>query len=152
MTTSRRNAIRFAAVILTALCLVPGGAHFFELPHKIGLGAADYFTVQTIYQGWAYFGVALIGAIVVNLVLVLVSRRQRAAFWFALIGLFLVLATLAIFFVWTFPANQATRNWTVMVPNWQALRFHWEYAHATSAVLTFLAFCSIVLSVLTAKR
>jgi len=147
-----RITIRFLAVIFTALCLVPVGAHFFELPHKIVLDESDYFTVQTIYRGWAFFGIALIGAIVIDFVLVLVSRRQHESFWFALIGFVLIAASLGIFFYWTYPINLATRNWTRMVPNWQTLREQWEYSHAVNAIVTFLGFCSIILSTLTAKR
>jgi hypothetical protein len=45
--------VPFAAIILTALALVPGGAHLLALPNKIGLTQADYFIVQGIYRGWA---------------------------------------------------------------------------------------------------
>jgi len=147
-----RTTVRFLALIFTALCLMPAGAHFFELPHKISLDESDYFTVQTIYQGWAYFGIALIGAILTNFALVLASRRQHASFWFAVAGFVLIAATLVIFFTWTYPANQATHNWTVMVSNWRALREQWEYAHAISAIVTFFGFCAVALSALTAKR
>jgi hypothetical protein len=64
----------------------------------------------------------------------------------------LVAATLVIFFTWTYPANQATSNWTVVPQNWRELRLQWEYAHATNAVLTFLALCAISLSVLLTRR
>ena len=36
--------------ILTALALVPAGAHLFELPNKIGLAQDQYFIVQSIYR------------------------------------------------------------------------------------------------------
>jgi hypothetical protein len=39
--------------VLTALALVPAGAHLFELPNKIGLSQDRYFIVQSIYRGWA---------------------------------------------------------------------------------------------------
>jgi hypothetical protein len=38
---------------LTALAVVPAGAHFFELPNKIRLSQEQYFTEQGIYRGWA---------------------------------------------------------------------------------------------------
>jgi hypothetical protein len=142
------RTLQFAAIILTALALVPGGAHLFELPNKISLPQADYFTVQGIYRGWALFGIVLIGAMIANLVLAALLRRQGAAFVLALAAFLLVAATLAIFFVWTQPANLATHFWTTVPDNWQALRTQWEYAHATSAVLTFIALCALVLSAL----
>jgi hypothetical protein len=45
----------------------------------------------------------------------------------------LIAVNLAIF-VWTFPTNQATNNWTVVPKNWNALRIQWEYSHAANAV------------------
>lgn len=145
------RVVQFLAIVLTALALVPAGAHFFELPNKIGLDQNAYFTVQGIYRGWALFGFALFGSLFANLALTLLLRQQRAAFWLALAAFLLVAATLAIFFTWTFPANQATSNWTLPTANWQELRTQWEYAHAVNAVLTFIALCSVTWSALTAR-
>ena len=139
---------QFLAIVFTALALVPAGAHLFELPNKIALPQDEYFIVQSIYRGWALFGIVLFGALAANLALATMVRRQRAPFWLALTALLLVAATLAIFFTWTYPANQATSNWTVAPQNWQELRTQWEYAHAANAVLTFLALCAVTLSVL----
>ena len=143
---------QFLALVLTALALVPAGAHLSELLNKIDLSQQEYFVVQGIYRGWALFGIVLFGALGANLVLAILARRQRAPFRLALSAFLLVAATLVIFFTWTYPANQATSNWTVVPPNWQELRLQWEYAHATNAVLTFLALCAVTLSVLLTRR
>jgi hypothetical protein len=145
------RATQFLAIVLTALALVPAGAHLFELPNKIGLAQEAYFIVQNIYRGWALFGIVLFGALAANLALTIVLRRHRAAFWLALAGFLLVALTLAVFFTWTYPTNQATANWTVAPDNWQELRTHWEYAHAANAVLTFVALCSVTLAALIAR-
>jgi hypothetical protein len=137
-----RNNLAFLAIVLTALALVPAGAHLFALPNKIDLAQEPYFIVQGIYRGWALFGFVLIPAILVDLVYAFTVRRS-AAFWPALIGALCLAATLIIFFIWTFPANQATANWTVAPANWEALKTQWEYAHATNAALTFIALCGI---------
>jgi hypothetical protein len=142
---------QFLAIVLTALALVPAGAHFFELLNKINLGEEDYFVVQGIYRGWALFGIVLFGALAANLALAIAARHQRGPFWLALLGFLLVAATLGVFFTWTYPANQATSNWTVAPANWEELRRQWEYAHATNAVLTFVALCAVTLSTLTAR-
>jgi hypothetical protein len=142
---------QFFAIVLTALALVPAGAHLAELPNKIGLDQEAYFIVQNIYRGWALFGIVLFGALAANLVLAIMVHRQRTPFWLALAGFLLVAATLIIFFIWTYPANQATSNWTVVPADWQQLRTIWEYAHATNAVLTFLALCAVTWSVLLAR-
>jgi hypothetical protein len=52
---------------------------------------------------------------------------------------FLIAANLAIFFVWTFPTNQATNNWTVVPNNWNELRVQWEYSHVANAMVAFSA-------------
>lgn len=146
------KTVQFLAVMLTALALVPAGAHLFEMANKMVLSQEAYFTVQNIYAGWALFGFVLFGALAANLVLAIMLRGQGVHFALALAAFLLVAATLAIFFIWTFPANQATQNWTVVPENWQALRLQWEYAHATNAVLTFLALCALVLELLVPRR
>lgn len=57
-------------------------------------------------------------------------------------------ANLAIFFVWAFPTNQATNNWTIVPKNWNALRIQWEYSLAANAVVTFAALVCVVIAVL----
>ena len=144
--------LQFVAVVLTALALVPGGAHLFAMPNKINLGASDYFIVQGIYRGWAFLGIVLIGAVLANLTLTILIREQRPPFVFALISLLCLLATLAIFFAYTFPANQVTNNWTDVPANWQQLRSQWEISHAVNAAITFAAFCSLTISVLLTRE
>lgn len=144
--------IQFLAIILTALTLVPAGAHLFELPNKIHLAETDYFIVQSIYRGWALFGIVLFGALAANLALTMSLRGQGAAALFALVGFVSIAATLAIFFTFTFPANQATDNWTAVPSNWEQLRWQWEVSHAVNAAITFVGFCSVTLAVLLARR
>jgi hypothetical protein len=147
------KVIQFLAVVLTALALVPGGAHAFALLNKIDLTAEQYFIVQSIYRGWALLGIVLIGAVLANLALTLMLRRRGGApFILALLGFCGVALTLVIFFVWTYPANQATGNWTTVADNWQELRRQWEYSHAVNAVITLLALCSITSSVLMTRE
>ena len=63
-----------------------------------------------------------------------------------------MVVALAGFFVWTYPANVATANWTEVPAGWEALRTQWEYSHAATAVLIFLALCAAVWSVLSTSR
>ncbi len=44
-----------------------------------------------------------------------------------------------VFWTYTYPANQATNNWTMLSENWSNLRSQWEYSHAASAVLNLAA-------------
>ena len=142
---------QFSAIVSTAVALVPSGAHFFELPNKIGLSQEEYFTVQTIYYGWAWFGIVLAGAVAATLSLTVMLRDQRRPFWLALVAFIIIAGTLVIFFTWTYPANQATSNWTVVPANWRELRAQWEYSHAVNAILTFVALCTVTQAVVLAK-
>ena len=133
------RSLRLAAVLSIALALVPTGAHLFELPAKIRLPQQQYFVVQGIYRGWAGFGAVLIAATTINLILAMALWRRSERAWPAFFAGLLVASTLAIFFIWTFPANRATSNWTLVPGNWQHFRAQWEYSHAASAILMFAA-------------
>ena len=142
--------LQLAAVLLTALELVPSGAHLLELGRKIGLSQDSYLIVQQIYRGWALFGIVLIAAIVTNLAVVVALWRQARPYWPSLAAGSLLAVTLGIFFVWIYPVNQATDNWTIAPADWQKLRLQWELSHAVNAILTFTALCFATLSALTA--
>lgn len=132
--------LKLLTLALTALILVPSGAHFFELPAKIGMEQADYFTVQAIYAGWALFAIPIFAAIAANGFLSWSLRPlDLAASRWALASALLIGLTLAIFFIWIFPGNQATANWTEAGADWETLRRNWEYGHAANAVITFAA-------------
>ncbi len=143
--------LSFLAVVLTALALVPGGAHLFALPNKIALPQDSYFIAQGIYRGWALLGIVLFAALLANLVCAIVSRSQPLPFRLSLGAFLCIAATLVIFFVWTYPANQATNNWTMVPPNWDSLRRQWEYSHAVNAMITFLALCLATASAVTRR-
>ena len=107
----RLKVLQFVAVVLVALALVPVGAHLLARPNKIHLPADQYFTTQSVYLGWAVpTGTVLIAAIIVTLVYTIAMRGHGIAFWLSLTAFILTAATLAIFFIWTFPANQATQT------------------------------------------
>ena len=142
------KALQFLAVVLTALALVPGGAHLLVMPNKLGLDEAAYFSVQEIYRGWALLGIVLVAALAADLALVIGARHQPVPFRLALVGVICLAATLAVFFLWTYPANQATADWTAVPDDWAALRRQWEYSHAANALLTLAALCLVTLSVL----
>lgn len=140
------RTLQFIAIALTALALVPGGAHVLQLPNKIHLDQDRYLVVQSLYRGWALLGVVLIAAVLANLLLAFQSRSQTGPMLWAAAATALLGATLAIFFVWTYPVNNATDNWSVALPNWDSLRRQWEYSHAANAALTFLALCATTAS------
>src|SRR5262249_5971146 len=97
--TMEFESVRLLAVHYVVLCLIPAGAHFFELDNKMSLSTAEYMTTQKIYAGWSFFSVAIIAAIVFTLVHTLMVRAQRTAFLLSLSALLLLGATQVIF--WT---------------------------------------------------
>lgn len=146
------RSLRLAAILLTAIALVPAGAHLFAMANKIALSRDAYFTVQAIYLGWWRLGLFLFAALAVDIVLAFRWRGDQPAFTLVVTATCLIAANLVIFFVWTFPANQATSNWTEIPANWDALRRQWEYSHAVNAAVTFLSLASLTLATLTARN
>lgn len=141
--------LQLVAIMATALYLVPTGAHFFELPHKVALAPAEYMAVQQIYAGWQLFGIVIAIALVATLANTIWVRDDRRGFAWSL-GAFLALAgTQGVFWAFTYPVNVATQFWTVSPEPFEAARRQWEYSHAASAVLTFAALVAIVFSSLT---
>jgi hypothetical protein len=144
--------VQFLAVVLTALALVPAGAHLFSMPNKITLAQDQYFIAQSIYRGWFLFGVVLFGAVVANFAAAMLVFYQGKPFALAGLAVICIGLSLVIFFIWTYPANVATNNWTQAPRNWETLRSQWEYSHAANAVTIFVGFCAATLSVLTTRE
>ena len=142
----------FLSLVLTALLLAPSLAHLASLPNKIGMDQSDYFAAQQVYRGWALFGFVIFGALLANLWLGITLGRERVPRLLAFFAAACIAASLAVFFIWTYPANVATQNWTSAPPDWEQLRRQWEYAHAFDAVLAFAAFCCTSLAALAVRR
>ena len=104
--------------------------------------------MQQIYRGWALLGFVVVGALLSTLALTITVRHERTAFILALIAFLCIAGTQVIFWIYTYPANQATNNWTMLPENWAELRRRWEYSHATSAVLNLVALVMLILSFL----
>jgi hypothetical protein len=144
--------LQFLAIMVTALALVPPGAHLAALPNKIGMVEVEYFTAQRIYTGWAVLGWLWPAAALLNGGLAFASRAQHWPFWCALLASLCYVLMLGIFLVWTHPANQATLNWVTIPENWQALRRQWEYSHAVNAVIAALALGLTAISALSWRK
>jgi hypothetical protein len=143
---------RFLSLLFCSLALAPAMAHLLELPNKIGLPRDAYLTVQHIYDGWALLGFVVYGAIFSTLALAVLTRRRGREFAYALTAFLCMVGTQAIFWSFTFPANRASANWTMLPDDWLALRAQWEYSHAASALLNLAALLAVILSVLRETR
>lgn len=140
--------IQFLALVALALALVPAGAHLFEMPAKLALTPEIYMQVQTIYAGWALFGIAIYLSLILLLLLIWLHRHDARAVILTLLALLLMAGTQGIFWAYTQPINVETQNWTVLPHNLAAARTQWEYSHAINALLTFGAFLAATAAVL----
>jgi hypothetical protein len=139
------HAIELAAVLTTALALAPAMAHALELPNKIRMEREDYLNAQRLYRGWQFVGIAVIGALASTILLLRVSSSRE--FPFSLVAVLSVAATQVVFWVFTFPVNRRTSNWTHAPANWRALRARWEFSHDGSAALNLLALVCVAFAV-----
>lgn len=137
-------ATLFAALFSTAVALGPALAHLFELPNKMRLDADAYFATQRLYRGWALPAIFILAAQVISMSATAILGRGDGLILVAtLAAIAALLAAQAIFWVWTYPANVATDQWTTMPENLEALRRQWEYSHAGGAIFQIIAMASL---------
>jgi hypothetical protein len=142
--------VRFFSLVFVGVALAPGLAHVLQMPQKMGLSGDDYLRVQQLYAGWAWLGILVFAALISTFALTILVRARLRQFALACIAFGSMLVTQVIFWIFTFPVNQQTHNWTTLPANWMTLRERWEYSHATAAVFDLIAFIAIVLAVLAA--
>jgi hypothetical protein len=140
--------VRFLSLLFTSVALSAGLAHLFALPNKIQFSREDYLVAQQIYRGWALLGIAIFGALLFTLILTIAVRHVPKVFELTLTALVCIAASLVVFFLFTYPANEVTRNWTVLPDGWRALRAQWEYSHAAGAGLYLIAMMALIWSLL----
>lgn len=146
--TSARDIAFFVALTATAFALGPALAHALELPGKIGMTVGEYFTVQRIYKGWNQIAYVLALQAAGILGVMALYWRVPAVRWSAMVALVALVAAQVLFWMLTYPANQATADWTQRVENREALRAQWEYSHLAGAASQSIAMTSLVIGVL----
>jgi hypothetical protein len=139
--------LRVTSLLLVALALVPAGAHLFAMVNKFHLDRAEYLISQRAYDGWSLFSIVIVAALVSTLTLAIQLNRSGEPYWLVATAFLCIAATQVIFWLFTFPANKATQNWTVLPEGWEMLRHQWEYSHAASAILNFVALLFLLLSI-----
>lgn len=111
-------------------------------------GAPTLRRAQRIYAGWSLIGIPILGAIGSTLALAVLVWHSSAEFRLIVTALACLVLALAIFFAFTFPANQVTENWTARPADWETLRSQWEYSHAVGALLYLTALIALTLSLI----
>jgi hypothetical protein len=117
------RALDFASIAFVVFVLVPSGAHLLELPDELAL--ALFLVAAQVVLRW----------------------RERAAFGAALASFACLAAAHAIFWMFTFPANQATLNWTAKPRDFERVRTQWEWSHGAGALLDLAAFAALLWAV-----
>jgi hypothetical protein len=138
----------FVAMLATAVALGGALAHAFELPNKIDLPRDEYFIVQKAYRGWSQLAYVLLVELVSMIALAVLSRRAPFVLWFVVFAILCLLSAQAVFWIYTYPANVATDNWTVIPENWEMHRKQWEYSHALGAAFQLLAMSALIVAAL----
>ena len=146
------DSVGLLAISSVAVCLVPAGAHLFELVNKMGLPPAQYMTVQSIYAGWSLFGIAIAAALVLTALHAWIVRRHGVSLRLSMAALGCLLASQVVFWTFTYPMNRASGDWTRVPDGFEVARRQWEYSHAANATITLLAFLAITLSALLYRR
>lgn len=146
--TSAQDIAFFIVLLATALALGGALAHALELPNKIGMSREDYFIVQRAYDGWNRLAYVLVVELAGVLALIWLYRAEPRVLWLALTALVCLFAAQAIFWIWTFPANQATFNWRTQPDDWERLRRDWEYSHLVGGLFQLLAMTALIIAVL----
>ena len=76
--------------------------------------------------------------------LAMIGRSQWLPKVLAFSAFALLLVTLITFFVWIYPVNRATAQWTIATDEFERLRVRWELTNGANAVLTLLALAATV--------
>ena len=134
----------FMAILATLASLAPALAHLIEMPDKLALSRDAYFTVQQIYAGWQLFGIAVLVQLISLSLLAWRSAREYYVFRPVVAALVLLLIAQALFWLFTFPANEVTQNWTRIPEDWEGLRRQWEYSHAGGAFCQLAGLCCLI--------
>jgi hypothetical protein len=142
-----RELVPFLAVLFCSFALMPSGAHALELASKMHMSERDYMTVQNLYRGWALAGSVVILALVFTVWFAMMTH-SRAAFWLASAAFVCLLATQAVFWLFTYPINTLTKNWSEVPNNFERARRQWEFSHAASALLNLAALTLIIVAVI----
>jgi hypothetical protein len=143
----------FVTIILVALVTGLAFAHVLERPAKMQYPGDLYVALQrTLYVQWGppnIGGILEPAATIATVALAFQARRQRRAFWLTVLAaVCLLLAFPWVFFWLVAPANAAFRGVGAQPPpvNWIEMRKQWELGHTLRFGLQFLAFGSLIAS------
>jgi hypothetical protein len=139
--------VQLTAIALTALALSSAGAHVFDVSANLALRQEDYVTLQAAHHGWRMFaGAIALATAAVGFHAYLVRGNAKSLGW-SVAALVLISLAQLTFWAVAFPVNAETGGWTALPENFDNARRHWEYAFASSGVLSFFGLLALVRSI-----
>jgi hypothetical protein len=142
----------FITAISVAICFLPSAISVFDIWSRLSLSPAQYMVIQRFNGGASFFGVTVTVALLLTLAYTLSIRGNRSAILLSVAASMFLIGAELIFWLITYQINAITKQWTVAPDNFEIARKRWEYAEATSAIFTFLALVTILLSIAAAGR
>ena len=141
------DSVQLTSIALTALALMSAGAHVFDVSANLALKQEDYVTLRSAHHGWALFAGALVlAATAIGLHAYLVRGNSKSLGW-SIAALMLICLAQLLFWVVAFPIDAETGGWTAPPVDFDSARRHWEYAFASSGVLSFIGLLALVRSI-----
>jgi hypothetical protein len=141
----------FITAISVAICFLPPAINVFDIWSRLALSPAKYMVIQRLNGGASFFGVAVTGALLLTLAYTLSIRGNRSAVLLSVAACMFLIGAQFIFWLITYQITATTKQWTVAPDDFELARKRWEYAEAISAIFTFLALVTILLSIAAAR-
>lgn len=146
--------VRFLALIVVALGLVPGGAHALEMAPKMGYSADLYTAVtSTLYFYYGVVGaIVQVGSVLIVALLAWLVRRQSGFGW-TLTAALILLGSLILWGALVAPVNAAWgevlhADPAVASAAYARLRPRWEYGHLVAFGAWLIGWICLVISIL----
>ena len=138
------DAVQLSAIGLTALALVPGSSHAFDMLAKLQLGPAEYTAVERLQHGSSLFVVASTVALIALGLHTFLVRSNPVAYGWSLAAMLCVGAAQLAFWFVGYPVSVETEGWTQLPADFEAARRNWEYAFAATGMLAFGGLLALV--------
>jgi hypothetical protein len=146
------NLVFFITILFASVLMAAGLAHVFSLPNKIHLSRTDYLLAQQVYKGWSLLGIAVFIGMITTIWQAILWRKQKRVLIPSLIALGCIILSQAIFWLYTYPANQQTSNWSYLPEDWIQMRNKWEYSHLFAAIGYTAAVIFLISAALKSRR
>jgi hypothetical protein len=145
-------ALRFVALLATALLMSLTWAHVWQLPPRMDYDGVFWFETLSMYREFGPEGagpaVEIAALLAVGaLALLERSRTLRAG---ARIAFLCLAASFAAWWLGVRPVNVVMTDWNAaaLPSDWTWYRMRWEHTHAARALAVALGFAALVLSLL----